>query len=400
LFEITSVSDMPCKYIKTMNIKIIIVATAVMSLMFTACGHGNDGHNHEGHEHKHAHEEGESKEHEDDVIVMSPEDASFLGVKTSTISMGEFGDVLHVSGQIEAAPTDVYTAVSRSSGIINLARSLTSGANVSAGTVIATVNARNIAGGDANESAYIAMQAAKRELDRLTPLHADGIVSTREYNAAEAEFRRASAAYTGTESGSSVVSKISGVVTSVSVTDGDFVEAGTPIATIAKGERLTVRADIPARSIDALNDKIGGNIRFIGSDSVFSLERLNARRLSDKVANMYGAFVPVYFEIDNRGVNLVAGMVVDIYLTGNPRDGIIAVPVEAISEQQGVYFVYQKLDEDCYRKIPVTIGRNDGRMVEIKRGIEPGSEIVTSGTTFIKLAESNGVVPEGHTHNH
>ncbi|MDE6154201.1 MAG: efflux RND transporter periplasmic adaptor subunit, partial [Muribaculaceae bacterium] len=98
--------------------------------------------------------------------------------------------------------------------------------------------------------------------------------------------------------------------------------------------------------------------------------------------------------------NLVAGMVADIYLSGAGRDQVLSVPVGSVSEQQGVNFVYVKLDDDCYRKVPVLTGRNDGRRVEIKQGIEAGTPVVTEGMTFVKLAESNGAVPEGHSHNH
>lgn len=42
----------------------------------------------------------------------------------------------------------------------------------------------------------------------------------------------------------------------------------------------------------------------------------------------------------------------------------------------------------------------DGRMIEIKSGLKPGDEVVTEGTVFVKLAETKGNAPEGHSHNH
>ncbi len=36
--------------------------------------------------------------------------------------------------------------------------------------------------------------------------------------------------------------------------------------------------------------------------------------------------------------------------------------------------------------------------IEIKSGLKPGDEVVTEGTTFVRLAETSGVVPEGHKH--
>ena len=378
----------------------LALATALLPMITISCGHA-----HSDHEGEHDHADGdvhteEQKAHEEGLIVMSPEDASYLGVHADTIKPSTFGDILHVPGQLESAPTDVYTASSPSAGIVTLARSITTGSAVGADARVATVSARNMAGGDPNENAYVALENAKRELDRLTPLHADGIVSTRDYNAAVAEYNRAKAACSGIRSGSSINSRIAGIVTDIMVKDGQYVDAGTPVAVITKGERLTVRADVPARYYSMLSDKITGNIKFAGNDKVYSLGSLNARRTGVKSVSMTGAFVPVYFEIDNVGGNLVAGMVADIYLAGVQEDDVMSVPVGAVSEQQGVYFVYEKLDDDCYRKVPVTLGRNDGERIEIVGGIESGAVIVTDGMTFVKLAESNGAVPEGHTHNH
>lgn len=33
-------------------------------------------------------------------------------------------------------------------------------------------------------------------------------------------------------------------------------------------------------------------------------------------------------------------------------------------------------------------------------GLKTGDELVTEGATVVKMAESSGAVPEGHSHNH
>jgi multidrug efflux pump subunit AcrA (membrane-fusion protein) len=71
-----------------------------------------------------------------------------------------------------------------------------------------------------------------------------------------------------------------------------------------------------------------------------------------------------------------------------------------LTEQQGVYFVYEKIDEEGYRKLPVTIGESDGKRVVIKSGLKGGEAIVTEGAMTVRLAESSGVAIEGHNHNH
>ena len=76
------------------------------------------------------------------------------------------------------------------------------------------------------------------------------------------------------------------------------------------------------------------------------------------------------------------------------------MPVSALSEQQGKYFVYVQVHDDAYDKRPVQLGADVGDRVEILAGLEPGEKVVTSGTTFVRLAETSGAAPEGHSPNH
>ena len=109
--------------------------------------------------------------------------------------------------------------------------------------------------------------------------------------------------------------------------------------------------------------------------------------------------MPVYFSA-GRTPGLVAGTTFTAYLLGTPRHDVVSVPSTAISEQQGDYFVYEQLDDECYAKRRVDIGATDGQRVEITQGIAPGTPIVVKGVTTIRLAETGSNIPEGHTHNH
>ena len=105
------------------------------------------------------------------------------------------------------------------------------------------------------------------------------------------------------------------------------------------------------------------------------------------------------FHLEGDG-RLTSGGYVDAYLKLASQHNAIAVPAEALSEQQGKWFVYIQLDEDCYEKRPVERGGTDGQNVEILSGIKPGENVVTDGVAYVKLAESAGIVPEGHSHSH
>ncbi|MBD5249542.1 MAG: efflux RND transporter periplasmic adaptor subunit [Barnesiella sp.] len=359
--------------------------------------HEHEDHDHEGHEHEHEHE---GEEHEAGVIHLTPAQIEEFGVKSTVVEPRDFSEVIKVSGQVISAPGDRSVVSAKSSGIITFSRGIAEGVKVNRGQTVATISAKGMAGGDSNEAARVAYEAAKRELDRLTPLHADGIVSTRDYNAALQAFEQARAAYSGNSSGSAASASTAGVITSLLVRQGEFVNAGQPIAEISGNTELTLRADLPEKYFRVLPSITSARFRTAYSDGVIDLANLNGHRVADQAAvGSRAGYLPVYFRFNNNG-EVVPGTSAEVYLIGSSRGKVLAVPTSSLSEQQGQLFVFVQLDEDCFRKVAVKTGQSNGQEVEILSGLKEGEQVVTEGTTFVRLAETSGVVPEGHSHTH
>ena len=364
--------------------------TAILAL--SSCGHHSHGNSSELEEHELEHTHG-------DEIVLHAHDAEKFGIKTLLIKPDTFFETLTVSGKVLSTPTQSASVVAPKSGIISLNSNAILGNKLNKGMSIGTVSTTGIAGGDMSESAKARIAAAKRELDRLTPLLKDGIITKGEYNAAKAEYEQAVASYSPSASNGSSLAPITGALTSIDVKNGEFVNAGQPIATISESTEITIQADVPTTFRNILNNISGANIRPAGSDKWIALSELGGKIKNNAQITSNSGYEPVYFTAGNNG-SLIPGTFVEVALMGTPRQGVISVPVTAISEQQGVKFVYVKLDEDSYEKVPVVIGANNGIYVEILSGLEPGKEIVSEGTVFVRLAETSGNVPEGHSHNH
>jgi RND family efflux transporter MFP subunit len=235
----------------------------------------------------------------------------------------------------------------------------------------------------------------------LTPLHKDGIVSTKDYNAALQAYELAKASYSSSAASGVASAPISGTIVELLVKQGDYVEAGQPIATISDNASLNLKVDLPEKYAALQSQITDANVKLPYSDEYITLSSINGHRVSGTVAAVSSqpGYIPVYFSFNNDG-SFIAGSFVDVYLIGALKDNAIVVPVTALSEQQGNFFVYSKIDAEGYKKIHVTIGNSDGNNVEITSGLKGGEIIVVKGAPIIKLAESSGAVPEGHNHNH
>lgn len=392
-----------------MRIRNIYKSLTLLALGITivSCGHHEgDGHNHSAdspEKEKIQAEENEDGHSDEGLIILNHEQLEQLGIKAEEVSPGSFSEVIKVSGEITARPGAEGIVAARQGGIVKLASGIAEGVSVNAGRTVATVTARGMAGGDPNEAARIAYAAAKREVDRMTPLHNEGIITTRDYNAALQQMEQARAALgaASSGSGSAATAPVSGVISSLNVVDGQYVEAGQSIATISSNRALALRADLPENSARILAGISGARFRPSYSDEVIDITAEGGSLMAQPTAaSARGGYIPVYFTIPDKAGSLIGGSYCEVYLMGNTREGVISVPEGAVSEQQGEYFVYTEHLPGHYEKHPVKIGMTDGRRREILSGLSAGDKVVTEGMTFVRLAETSGVVPEGHSHSH
>lgn len=359
------------------------------------------GHHHDGEdEHDHDGEHGE-EHHDASEIVLEPETAAKFGVVTDTISHGAFNEVIRVTGQILDTPGSASVISAPTAGIVKYAAGMQPGKTVGAGTTVATISASGISGGDSNAADRTAMLMAEKELNRLKPLYEEGIVSAKDYNAAQQAYELAKAQYSPAAASGTAKAISGGVIAQILVPNGQYVEAGTPIATVSASKRLTLRADVPDRYHGQLPLVSNARIRLPYSEETMDLAEHGGTKVTvgQPAARESAGYIPVYFSFDNNGQALTQTLV-DVYLIGASRYGVIAVPTEAVTEQQGKKFVYVQLDEECYEKRPVTTGASDGKRIEIKSGLEGNETVVVKGATAIRLAETSSVVPEGHSHSH
>lgn len=378
-----------------------IFMASILAFSMAAChSHNDSAHAEESEEHEHEHEHGHGHEHGGDEIVLEPEDAARFGVEVDTVRASVFTETLKVSGEILPSSADRGVIAAPTAGIVRLASGINPGTQVSAGQAIATVTARNVSGGDANQAAKVALDNAKRELDRVTPLLADGLVTRREYNEALSAYESAKAAYSPAAASGAAVSPRAGVITSVNVGDGEYVETGQAIATVAANSSLTLRALVPAAQAEFL-PRVSGAVMSFHNGQTVDIAGHSGRLLSSAPASAgeTPGYVPVYFSFSSTAP-VIPGSATEVYLKGAERTGVISLPIDAIVEQMGQKFVFIREGDHAYHKHPVSVGNSDGQRIEIKSGIEPGEIAVVRGSTFVRLAEQATVAPEGHSHNH
>lgn len=382
-------------------------------VMCTACGHsGHADAEHDDHDAHKEHHEGH--DHEDGVIEFGEAQRKAAGLQTMTLKPSDFQEAIRVSGQVTEAQGDEAAVVAKSAGVLSFTRDhLSEGASIRQGEVFAKVSAQGIVGGDAVAQNSVAYERAKSAYERAERLVGEGIVSKAEYEQAKAEYEQARLSlgahsdksasdkeYKG--KGTYVSSPITGYVKRVLVKQGEYVELGQLIATVTKNCDLQLRAEVPEKFFAQMNDIEGANFAMsYDMENVRSIKDLNGHLVSmGRSATEGSAYIPVTFEFENHG-DIVPGSFADIWLLSRVRSNVLSVPVKAITEEQGLYFVYvQGHDEDEYEKREVKLGGSNGERTEVLSGLKAGEKVVVSGVYQLKIAAASGAIPEAHSHNH
>ncbi|MDE6853841.1 MAG: biotin/lipoyl-binding protein [Muribaculaceae bacterium] len=358
-------------------------------------------HSHSDHSHEHDGAETEEHEHAPGVIMLHDKVADRFGLRIDTASTGVFHRFLKSSGTVVKAGMDDAVASAPTAGIVHFSRLAVPGSAIAKGAVLASIDAVGMTGGDANEAARAELEAARANLERVQDLFAERLATQGELLEARAAAARAQAMYSPDAASGKVKAPIAATLTALLVKEGQYVDAGTAIASLGKGSGSVLRVDIPARYYREA--AAFGDLRadFPTGESLLVSQcggqRTQGPAATDGTATS-SAYIPVYFT--SGASSAPAGTPFTAYLIGNKLENVLTVPTEALSEQQGQFFIYVQTMPEHYEKVPVRTGASDGIRTEILSGLAPGTSYVSSGVQAVRLAETSAVAPQGHTHNH
>ncbi len=317
-------------------------------------------------------------------------------------------DVVKATGEILSAPGDEVTVAAKSNGTVKFSNNT----NVVGSAIRAGQSMFNVTGGEipvenvaaAKQSARAELATAQAEYNRASELIKDKLITQGEFQAAKLRLQNAQIAVSNlnrnySAGGKSLTSPISGFIKNIMVSEGQFVSAGQPIATITKNQRLVLRADVSLKDADRISSIQEANFTIIQNKLNYNTKALNGRLLS--IAKTIGdntPFIPVHFQIDGRP-GMMPGSFAEVYLKTVPIYNALVIPVSALVEEQGIFYVYVQTEGESFQKRELKLGANDGVRVQVLSGLAEGERVVTKGAYQIKLSQASGALP-AHGHEH
>ncbi len=278
-----------------------------------------------------------------------------------------------------------------------------SGRQVHAGDVLVELDTRQ-------ERAQLAAAEADRDLATITYNRTKALVEQGAF--ARADLDKALAQKNSTEAKvveiratiarKTIRAPFSGVLGIRQVNLGQYLAAGAPIVPLQSLDPIYVNFGVPQES--ALRVKMGQQVQISATD-IPGLSFRGKVTAVDSVIDESTRNIRVQATVPNPNGKLRPGMFVDANLSSGATQSLISLPASAISYApfgDSVFVVSDMKDPSgkVYRGVRqqfVKIERTRGDQVAIASGLNPGEEVVTSGTFRLRngaaISVQNNVQP-------
>ncbi len=344
---------------------------------------------------------------EDGSISFLKEQAWKIEFQTASVMNGEIYDVIKTSGVWQPAQGSVKTMVATANGTVNFATTnLTEGTEVKQGQLLMNVSSQGLASN--NLSAEIAKAKANydqatSEYNRKKELYESKIIPKSEFEKVESNYTIAKSQYQSLASGVSGGSKqirapFNGFIRSVNIGNGDYAEQGTVLISIATEQSKVLKSQIaPNYGLTMQNIKNVWYQTEIGHwKSILDSE---GEILSiSKDVERDSPLISVYAKV-NDAINLPDGSLTQVQIAMGTGEQGTLVPESALLEDYGNYSVMVQLSGESFERRPISIGKRNGKNVEVLKGLQVGDVVVTTGAYQVKMASMSGSTP-AHGHEH
>ena len=339
-----------------------------------------------------------------DEIVYLKEQAWKTEFATQEVTAQPFWSVISTSAKVKSQPQAEVVLNAQSSGQFNLLTVL--GASVRKDEIVATISGAGLENSITTKlNEYrISYEKSRADYERTAPLSETQAISQKDFLEVKSHYLQDSLRYfqfSGKVSKNSlkITAPFDGIVSDVLIQNGEFTETGIPLIQITNKNELLIEAFINQADYQSVQGIFDANFKNIADNKTITLADLKGEvKTANAFVNENISRIPVNFSVQNNGL-IMPGMFLEAYIMTNKKDNAIVLPLSAIIEEQGRYFVFVEVAGESFIKREVILNGNDGISVEIAKGLQIGERVVTKGTQPIKLSSMAGGLPlHGHTH--
>lgn len=332
--------------------------------------------------------------HEDNRVRMDEAQIKAAGIVIQVAGPARIASVLQFPGEIQLNDDRTVHVVPRVPGIVEQVM-VSTGQMVRRGQLLAVFSSQQIAEQRSQllaakkrlGFAQSSFEREKRLWEQKITAEQDYLLALQNLREAEIEIDKAQqklAAIGVSESGQGLNrfelrAAYEGLVVERSVSVGEAVKEDTPIFTIADLSTVWAEVQLPAKDLPLV--QVGGKLRLRAS--AFEAETMGTVAFIGALVGSQTRMAKARIVVANPKGLWRPGLFVNVEVTSNDVQVPVAIDSEAL-QTLGAKSVIFVRDLQGFSPHPVTLGRSDGKQVEILAGLPPGTPYAAKGSYVIK----------------
>jgi RND family efflux transporter MFP subunit len=237
----------------------------------------------------------------------------------------------------------------------------------------------------------LALNNVKEDYLRMKSLYEEGAVSLQQYQGVETQYNVAKENFKAAADALSyctVNAPISGYITSVDISVGSLASQASPAITIADVSQLQINTGLSEYLINKVKvgDKVDIFVKTISNDPYSGT--ITALSPAPAIGTLT---YPITISVDDDTDEIKAGMFVEVQIVSDMKKDVISIPSAAVFIKSGESRV-ALLNGNIPKIVSVETGLDNGIMVEIKSGLNPGDIVVITGQQYVVDGEPVNII--------
>ncbi|WP_374582350.1 efflux RND transporter periplasmic adaptor subunit [Pseudoduganella sp.] len=176
-----------------------------------------------------------------------------------------------------------------------------------------------------------------------------------------------------------------GLIVDKHIAVGEAVGAETKVFTVSDLRQVWAEVVVPAKDLDIVRVDTEAVLHSAASDAAVKGKVSFVSALIGEQTRAARARVV----LDNPKLAWRPGLFVDVDIVTGSAEVPVAVEKEALQVLNGTQVVFQRV-KDGFQPMPVTVGRSDGKLVEITSGLRKDAQYAAAHSFTIKAEQGKG----------
>ncbi|MHC4206837.1 MAG: efflux RND transporter periplasmic adaptor subunit [Planctomycetota bacterium] len=244
------------------------------------------------------------------------------------------------------------------------------------------------------DSAKAQVERDQIEFERMTNLTKGSAATQRDLDNATSQLAISKARFEGIRARlerTSILSPTDGVLNDLLVEEGEYVDAGNPVARVVDTDTVKVVVEIPERDVAFFS--IGSKAEIFANTKGRAESLVGTITFISELADPKTRSTRTEITLNNEQRLLRSGQIVKVSLTRRILEDAVLIPLLAVIPMEDSKAVYVANSSQAMRR-EVKLGIIRGDQVQIESGLEPGDKLIIVGHRFIAPGQKVNIVPE------